>query len=244
MSDGRSFVDRVTDDTRRYTQQLLQENQRLRELAVELESDRDDLREQLRRATDELSHRQAREQSLAERLAEAERTGAAFWEQYLQVEQQHTNLANLYVASYQLHGTVDRDAVVASLQEIVINLVGSEELLIVERDLDSGEPRVLASFGLDATAYDPARGVIGTCLQSGERWISGDSPATEQNLTACIPLKLDAEVSGAIAIFRLLEHKTELQPVDFELFDLLATQAATALFATAAYSRRTLAVPA
>lgn len=244
MSDGRSFVDRVTDDTRRYAQQLLQENQRLRELAVELESDRDHLREQLRRATEELNQRQAREQSLAERLSEAERSGATYWEQYLQVEQQHTNLANLYVASYQLHGTVDRDAVIASLQEIVINLVGSEELLIIERDLDTNEPRVLAAFGVDANAFDFSRGVIGACLNSGERWIREEAPAFEDNLTACIPLKLDEEVSGAIAIFRLLEHKAELQPVDFELFDLLATQAATALFATAAYSRRHAAVMA
>ena len=36
----------------------------------------------------------------------------------------------------------------------------------------------------------------------------------------------------AIAIFGLLPQKQELAPVDYELFDLLATHAATALFCT------------
>lgn len=233
---SRDFVERVTEDTRRYAQQLLQENQRLRELAVELETDRDHLRIQLRRATEELDQRQAQEESLKKRVADAERASEGFRQQYFVVEQQHTDLANLYVASYQLHGTVDRAAVVASLQEILINLVGSEELLILERDLDTNETRALASFGVDPESYDFTGGVIGECLASGERWIADG--ANESRLTACIPLKLDERVSGAIAIFRLLDHKQSLQPVDFELFDLLATHAATALFATSAYERR------
>lgn len=231
----REFVERVNEESRRLTQQLLDENQRLRELAVELETDRDHLRAQLRRATEELDRRQTHEELLRSRLADVETTTANLREQYFAVEQQHTDLANLYVASYQLHGTMDRDAVIASLQEIVINLVGSEELLILERDLDSDETRVIASFGVEADARLANGGVIANCLATGERWIADG--ANEENLTACIPLKLDERVSGAIAIYRLLEHKSALQPVDFELFDLLATHAATALFATGAYAR-------
>jgi hypothetical protein len=63
------------------------------------------------------------------------------------IEEQSSNLANLYVASYQLHTSrprrgADRD------QEIVINLIGSERLAIYERDGDAGY-RLAASFGLD-----------------------------------------------------------------------------------------------
>jgi hypothetical protein len=40
-------------------------------------------------------------------------------------------------------------------------------------------------------------------------------------------------VTGAIAVYGLLPHKPELEEVDFELFDLLAMHAATALRFTA-----------
>jgi GAF domain-containing protein len=39
-------------------------------------------------------------------------------------------------------------------------------------------------------------------------------------------------VTGAIAIFRLLPQKVGLEEVDRELFELLATHAATALYCT------------
>ena len=39
-------------------------------------------------------------------------------------------------------------------------------------------------------------------------------------------------MTGFIAIYRLLSHKTALEPLDHELFDLLATHAATALYCT------------
>ena len=54
----------------------------------------------------------------------------------------------------------------------------------------------------------------------------------EERLTACIPLVLDGKVTGAIAIFRLLPQKAGIEDVDRELFDLLATHAATALYCT------------
>ena len=62
---------------------------------------------------------------------------------------------------------------------------------------------------------------------------SGDGNALEENsgLTACVPLVLDSHVIGAIAVFRLLDQKeSKLAPLDFELFDLLATHATSALY--------------
>ena len=52
----------------------------------------------------------------------------------LEIEQQSSNLANLYVASYRLHGSVERSEVLQVIQEIIINLIGSEELGIYELD--------------------------------------------------------------------------------------------------------------
>ena len=45
-------------------------------------------------------------------------------------------------------------------------------------------------------------------------------------------MKLEDRVTGAIALFRLLPQKTALEAVDRELFDLLATHAAMALYCT------------
>jgi len=44
-------------------------------------------------------------------------------------------------------------------------------------------------------------------------------------------------VTGAIVIFRLLTQKPGLEEVDHEIFDLLASQAATALYCTRLHAR-------
>jgi GAF domain-containing protein len=202
----RPFIQKIVTDAREYVQSLLDENNRLHELLSEIQ-------EESRRAS----------------------------ARYVEVEQQNTNLANLYVASYQLHGTLDRQRVLDSIQEIVINLIGSEELAIWELNTEREELTLAASFGIDSSTWgavplDSESGVIGLSAVTGERFVAGQSPIVptgrEKGLTACIPLKLDDRVVGAIGIFSLLAQKEGLEPVDFELFDLLASHAATALYCT------------
>lgn len=150
--------------------------------------------------------------------------------QCAQLEQHNANLTNLYVASYQLHATLDRQAVLGAVQEIIVNLVGSEEFAILECD-PCGEFLPVASMGVeDATGLHHREARIAQSATSGDLWIR---PSGEDSiLTACIPLKLDGRVTGCIAIYRLLAHKSALEPLDHELFDLLATHAATALYCT------------
>src|ERR1051325_8315784 len=71
---------------------------------------------------------------LRARVTEAEEESRDFAARYVDVEQQNTNLAHLYVASYQLHGTLDRERILAAIKEVIINLIGSEELAIWEVD--------------------------------------------------------------------------------------------------------------
>ena len=54
----------------------------------------------------------------------------------------------------------------------------------------------------------------------------------EAGLTASVPLVLESRVTGAITVFNLLGQKPGLEPVDLQLFDLLASHAATALHCT------------
>ena len=219
----RPFVEKAASDTREYVVSLLDENQRLSRIVAELEV--------------ALTHRQAMEALLEERIAAVEAESRRFSERYIEVEQQNTNLANLYVASYQLNGTLDRNRVLQTMQEIIINLIGSEELAIWELDEELGALTLAGSFGVDAGPWacvPLGAGVIGTVAATGERWIAGESddPNAGGDLTACIPLRLDDRVVGALAIFRLLQQKQGLEPLDYELFDLLASHAATALYCT------------
>ena len=162
-------------------------------------------------------------------------------EQFALVEQQNSNLANLYVAAYQLAGTVDRMSVLQSIQEIVANLIGSEEVGIYGMN-DERTVLVLAkSFGIDAVglAHVPVgEGKIGKAAASGEMYVSPSGTPDEDNITACIPLRIDGEVIGMIAIFGLLSHKPALADIDREMFDLLAVHAATSLYCATLHEER------
>jgi nitrate/nitrite-specific signal transduction histidine kinase len=215
-TDGqRPFIEKVANDTREYIQSILDENHRLVTTVTALEN------------------------KLQEQVAAIEEETKRFSARFVEVEQQNTDLANLYVASYQLHGTLDRQRVLNAIQEIVINLIGSEELAVFEMGEHHDRLTLAASVGIDQQIWSAVpinRGIIGHVASTGERFVEGVSPnlqlVREVAMTACIPLKLDEKVIGVIAIFGLLPQKQELAPVDHELFDLLATHAATALFCT------------
>jgi hypothetical protein len=222
MTEGpRAFVEKAASDTREYVHSLLDENRRLGRLVSELET--------------ALSQRESMEALLKSRVAAIEEESRTFSERFVEVEQQNANLANLYVASYQLNGTFDRARVVAAIQEIVINLIGSEELAIWEVDDHTGVLTLAGSFGIEDDYWRTipvGSGIIGSAVLAGQRYVAcqpGESPREDAPLTACIPLKLDDRVIGAIGIFRMLPQKPVLEAVDFELFDLLASHAASAL---------------
>lgn len=183
-------------------------------------------------------------QSLLEEIGRLNQTLADFSSRYVDVEQQNTNLANLYVATYQLHGTLDRDRVLGAIKEVIINLIGSEELGIWE--ITGENLSLLDSFGIDEEQWsrvklDGEGGLIGLVAETGQRYIAGEADivggGSQESLSACIPLKLDDTVIGVIGIFRLLPQKSGFEPIDLELFDLLGSHAATALYCTRATSR-------
>ncbi len=200
--------------------------------------------EALRAEVERLQRERAR---LEKQLDQFEAENRRFSEQYVEVEQQNSNLAQLYVASYRLHATLDRVEALKAVQEIICNLIGSEEIAIFETTPARDALNLVASFGIDPAPFRRVRwgrGIIGRCVESGETYLAGRDALTitvpeERSLSACIPLVLDGSVSGAVAIFRLLPQKLGLVAADHELFDLLATQAATALYCTGLHARLT-----
>lgn len=228
------YVGKVREENSSYVRLLLHDLDSLRIGMAGLESENARLQQELRAAREEIAFRASQETSLTEKLQAIRLESEQRLVQYAQLEQHNANLANLYVASYQLHGTVDRSAVVAAVEEIVVNLVGSEEFAILECEND-GEFQIVAAVGLaDASELHRFDPFIRAAIERGETWVRS---IEETKLTACVPLKLDGRVTGYIAIYHLLPHKRALEPLDLELFDLLATHAATALYCTTVQER-------
>jgi GAF domain-containing protein len=76
-------------------------------------------------------------------------------------------------------------------------------------------------------------------VASGELWVSDAAGNAPNAPLACVPLRLGDRVIGVICVFGLLVQKDDFEPVDYELFHLLATQAATALYASGLHAKAT-----
>ena len=158
-------------------------------------------------------------------------------------EEQMANMASLYIAVNSLHAALDRTAVLASVQDVVTTLIGSEEMAIFEVDRDHRRLNLLASQGIEPGHYQSVclgEGLIGSSASTGEPVIRPEGGSVERAgddaITACIPMKIGQRVLGVIAVFRLLPHKGGLNSVDLDLLDLLSMHAAVALLFTRLYS--------
>jgi hypothetical protein len=166
-------------------------------------------------------------------------------ERFQAVELQGFQLLNGSVASSRLHGLLRRSEVLEALQDIVVNLVGSEQVALFELAPDGCTLELSASLGVDATVLrrvSAVRGLIGQALRSGQVWVRDDDTDIgalphERTLSACIPLRLGPVAVGAVAIFQLLPHKERLDEVDRSLFGQLSTHAATALYCARLHER-------
>jgi transcriptional regulator with GAF, ATPase, and Fis domain len=164
-------------------------------------------------------------------IKRAEAENREFATRHVEMEQQGSNLANLYVASHQLHSTLDFKEVLQIVQEIVINFIGSECFAVLMADEATGEFQVIAAEGVTnvVTDFGPLAGVIA----SGESYFA---PSAGDQPLAAIPLKIKDRVIGLLVIYQLLEQKRSFSTMDYELFSLLAGQAATAIFSAKLYS--------
>jgi nitrate/nitrite-specific signal transduction histidine kinase len=231
------YVFRVRDSTQQYLDHVLRENQKLREFVSALEEERERRECDLMAVNDLLDHQRLEREQFKRQLDEIESQNQFVSEQYRQIERQNNDLANLYVASYRLHETLDPREVISVIEEIVVNLIGSEEMAIFELNDEGSALTLLTSIGVQAERFESVpldSGLIGRAALSGECMLaSHQAPEArspeESDLTACVPLKVDERVTGAIAVFQLLQQKPSLEALDFELLDLLATHAATAL---------------
>ena len=198
---------------------------------VDLEKKR--LAAELALAREAVAHASEERERLRARLAEIEQENQRVCDEYVAIQERSTELAHLYVALERIHGGISRAETLAAVQEVVINVVGSEELAVFERRDD--RLVLLQSFGLDPEPWRevPAgRGALGAAA-AGKLWVAGrdggEAGPGEENLTAAIPLRFGREIVGVVAVFRLLGHKPVLGETDQLLFELISTHAGVAL---------------
>jgi hypothetical protein len=175
---------------------------------------------------------------LEARVAELEAENRGLLERHGALEAQCETLATLNAASIRLLGLAEREEVFPAIADIIANLVGSEEVGVLEITPDGEALSLVAAVGLDPATLPViplGAGLIGRSALSGAIYLNGTSATDgaasyEANLTACIPLKIGAAVQGAILVFRLLPQKTGLDRTDRLIFQFLAVHAAMALF--------------
>lgn len=226
------YVERVREATRSLLEDLLEANRRLCLAIAVLSQDRDNTQKELG-DLHERSQRWRTEQKTVLELIEAiDRESRAFEDQFREVERQNANLATLYAAGHALHSSLDRESVLAAIQEIVINLIGSEQFAIVRAD-ENLSPQAL--FGVEPSRLDgftPRLGIIGRAASEGRPLaLPGGMPADSTGVRVCVPLVTAGETRGFVLIFGFLPQKAEIMPLDHELFALVGSQAATALHA-------------
>ena len=179
--------------------------------------------------------------SLRQRLAAAEAERRKAQLAMIDLEEKLSDAINLCVALDRLHSSLDHAEVLRAIQDVVINIVGSEELAVFEPG--AGGALVAAqSFGVPAARLapvTPGHGPIGRAAADGVAWVIGDAaPAGDPDLTAVVPLVAEERVVGVLAIWKLLPQKPELRPSDRQVLALLGPHAGRALFLTAERKRR------
>jgi GAF domain-containing protein len=165
-------------------------------------------------------------------------------ERLVDSEHQVQRLMNLYVATYQLHGSLEASVVTRAIGDVVTNLLGADSFAIVlKRDLsaeagcevaifEGSDPSVVGLFG--SGSYRGGDEMVdSTLLDETTRW-GGES----DRALAVVPLRVHDRCVGVLAVYSLLRQKRSLGPDDREMLDLLSAHAASALLAARLFSEQ------
>ena len=244
---GKEFLE-MYNKVSHFTQELLSRNQELQGQLKNLEDERKRVLTEL--GSEEEAKIQKRidglkkeKDDLLGRFKEMSKENKDFLERYRQIEVENNNLANLYVASYQLHSTLDFFEVLEVITEIIINLIGAGKFALLLHLDKQGVLKAVKAEGMPAEQVPVVKlgeGLIGAVASSGETYYrEASEDAHEIDLEhpmVCVPMKIKDRLVGVVTVYELLPQKPRLEKVDYELFSLMAAHAATALFSARLYS--------
>lgn len=234
-----AFIQQFFRKGAQLTEELLRENERLRDKITELDAENGKLRAHLASDSairDLLRKIEELEQEKRDLVTQSVRMVAAsdrFNSRYSEAEGELANLANLYVALSQLHSVRSIRLVLRNLKELLAQFLGAGAFAVYL--VEDTELVAIASEGVPVSQIDRlpvTHGVIGEAFSKGEIFFDDTRDVSKGSIeapVAVIPLDFDGRTVGVIAIFGTLPQKTEFVNVDTELFKLLGAQAAPAL---------------
>jgi hypothetical protein len=195
--------------------------------------------QQLQWLSQELRRQSADALELRKELAALQAENGRLLEQLLHAQEENSISTKMLAAIAQLNLSSSRDQAIATIQEIVTNLVGSEQFALFELDTENSVLRLASSLGVvppRVPALPLGSGIIGRSVAERAIYVSNAGQRHREafnieDVHVCIPLQSKGKVVGAIAIYGLLPQKNGLEAMDYELFDLLAKHAAAALAA-------------
>jgi len=150
------------------------------------------------------------------------------------------------VARKRLRECKNRRNALEAIREIVSNLLGCEEMALLQRNGKHGQLSMIWSFGVEPKAFDP-RYLLGNSAWSGV--IAGNvyvnqGPAKAEisiegrKASALVPIRFNNQTAAVLVLLRLLPQKAKIDELDRELFEVLSQEAGKALFACVASDSR------
>ncbi len=219
---------------RRFMEEILRENERLRYKILHLEQEaiksggmgvpRGNLAEENKALREQLD-------TISSRFSTLAKESEDFLQRYRDMERQNENLLNLYVSGFQLHSSIRQEDVLAVISEILLNLVGADVFTLWLVNQSHGRLEVASLNDEDGVlgkeAPPLAHGILKE-VGEGRNW-EPETAEAGQPLMA-IPLQIESRTVGVLAIYRLLTQKEGgISALDKDLLGLLAAQSGVAL---------------
>jgi hypothetical protein len=174
--------------------------------------------------------------ALAHNIESVRAESSDFAERFQEMEMELDSMANLYVASYQLHVALTPAEVFSIMEQILMQFVGVGRFAVyLRREAPGAAPSLepVHLFHCDELSGKPLAlddGIVGEAVTTAVQYIRDPGEPREVGAPlACVPLVFGQTVIGVIVVHDLLEQKSAFVKTDLELFRLLGSHAAAAI---------------
>lgn len=169
---------------------------------------------------------------------------------YEKQEKELIKVSGLLIALNQLHTTLDLNEIYKIANNLLVDFIGANVFSIMLKDISEKELVIVLSRGINENLEDRIRipigkGIIGNAVKEGKSFIlsANQSPPIiklankDFKLFACIPLRIENKIVGAIIINELSSQKSNFIQFDKELFDLMAQHTAIAIIRSQLFAK-------